>query len=325
MNRFLFFSLILLAAMLSLGLAGLWWLNRQQEPLRMDNEARAEATGRFIHLSVGTTHYQLLGPESGEMVVLVHGGMVAGMYAWKHNAEQLAELGYRVLLYDLYGRGYSDRVETDYNPGLFFGQFQELLDSLQIREPIYLAGLSLGSMVAIDFSRKHPGQVKKLMLISPAARGKFNLRPVLRYPLVAELLMTAWWRPRAINRQMEEFYRPQDFPDYRAALEKMAAYKGYKESNRSTWIHTLTYNMEAEIADLGQQGIPVCLILGEHDPYVAPDEARVYRELLPQLQVFHIAEAGHIVNFEKADTVNRIMEQFFTSIEEKEPLLSHEH
>lgn len=325
MKRLSFFKLgaILLVTVLSGLLLAYLFLDHQQEPYLMDADARAQAPGRFINLSMGPTHYQLLGPESGELVVLIHGGMVSGMYAWKYNAEKLAQEGYRVLLYDLYGRGYSERVQADYTPQLFFGQFRELLDSLQIHEPFNLAGLSLGSMVAIDFSQTHPQQVKNLVLISPAARGKFKLRPVLRFPLVSDLLMTAWWRPRAINNQMEEFYRPADFPGYRAELEKMAAYKGYKESNRSTWLHTLTYNMEAEIASIGQQGTPVCLILGKHDPYVAPDEAEVYQSYLPQLEIYQIGEAGHIVNFEKADTVNSIMDHFFSKTSyEQQPLLS---
>lgn len=327
MQRLSFFKLgaLLSGAVVVIMLVVYFLLDHQQEPLHMDARARSQAGGSFIDLSMGSTHYQLLGSETGELVVLIHGGMVSGMYAWKHNAKALAREGYQVLLYDLYGRGYSDRVEADYSPQLFFGQFRELIDSLDIHQPFYLAGLSLGSMVAIDYSHAHPQQVKKLVLISPAARGKFKLRPVLRYPLISELLMTAWWRPRAINRQMEEFYRPGDFSDYRAELEKMAGYKGYKASNRSTWLHTLSVNMETEIARIGRQGTPVCLILGKHDPYVAPDEAAVYQALLPQLETYHIEEAGHIVNFEKADTVNRIMSRFFSESLPGQPILSRGH
>lgn len=295
-------------------LVGLYfYLDTRQEPLSMNKEARAQAPGSFIQLSQGLTHYRLLGPADGELVILVHGGMVSGMQAWHKNHQALTGQGYQVLLYDLYGRGYSDRLEGEYTPEVFFRQFQELLEALSIQQPFYLAGLSLGSMVAINHSREHPEQVKSLLLISPAARGKFRLNPVLKVPLLAEFLLTTYWRPRTIGNQMNEFYRPHEFPDYRASLEQMVKYRGYKASNYSTWVHTLTYNMEPQLADIGRLGLPVMLILGAHDPYVAADEALTYQELIPGLEVKVVEEAGHVVNYEQPEKVNQLMIQFFSS------------
>lgn len=312
-KKMLKWGLLVLLGSLTL-LAGLYfYLDARQEPLSMNQEARVQAPGSFIQLSQGLTHYRLLGPANGELVVLIHGGMVSGMQAWQNNHQALTGQGYRVLLYDLYGRGYSDRLEDAYTPAVFFKQFQELLDALNIHQPFYLAGLSLGSMIAINHSREHPEQVKKLLLISPAARGKFKLNPALKVPLLAEFLLTTYWRPRTIGNQMNEFYRPERFPDYRAGLEQMVRYKGYKASNYSTWVHTLTYNMEPRIAEIGRQQTPVMLILGAHDPYVAPDEALTYQELIPGLKVKVIEEAGHIVNYEQPEKVNRLMIQFFSS------------
>lgn len=287
-------------------------LDRQQEPLHMDEEARKNAGGELTELSSGITHYRLEGPEDGELVVLIHGGMVSGMFAWEQNFRALTNNGFRVLMYDLYGRGYSDRPDENYTPSLLFAQFQELTDSLGIRKPFCLAGLSLGSMVAIDYTQRHPEEVKKLMLISPAARGKFKMRSVLKVPLLSDMLMTAYWYPRTVGNQMQEFYEPEKFPEYEAELREMIRYKGYKESNYSTWVHTLTYNMEPAIRQIGNEGTPVALVLGEQDPYVQPDEAISYRQLIPAIDVFTIPEAGHIVNFEKPEEVNRLMIRFFS-------------
>ena len=287
-------------------------MDSRQESDQMDQTARKDAPGKFIELKDGVTHYRLVGPEEGKLLVLIHGGMVSGMYAWEKNVDFLSRNGYKVLMYDLYGRGYSDRIEGEYRPDLFFRQFEELLDSLQIQEPFYLAGLSLGSMPAIEFTRTNPEQVKKLMLISPAARGKFKVHPVLEVPLLSNLLMTAYWFPRTVDNQMQEFYRPEKFPEYEAELRKMIRFKGYKSSNYSTWLNTLTFNMEPQIKEVGDTGTPVALVLGTHDPYVQPDEALVYQQLIPAIQVFKIPEAGHIVNFERAEQVNQLMLRFFS-------------
>ena len=290
-------------------------LDRQQEPLIMDSNARQEAPGDFMALSHGPTHYCLLGPAEGELVVLIHGGMVSGMFAWEKNYEALVKNGYRVLMYDLYGRGYSERVEVPYTPQLFFRQFQELLDSLNIEEPFYLAGLSLGSMPAIDYTARYPEQVKKLMLVSPAARGLFRLHPLLEIPLLSDFLMTVYWQPRAIDQQMKEFYRPEAFPEYREELEKMVPYRGYKDSNYSTWIHTLTHSMEPAMEQIGKQDIPVVLVLGAHDPYMDINETKIYHELIPQLEIHIFNKAGHVVNFEMAEAVNNLMLKFFKPVD----------
>ena len=294
-------------------LAGLYvYLDAQQEPLQMNEQARAHAPGQFVQLSRGVTHYRMLGPKTGELLVLIHGGMVSGMHAWEPNQHFLAAQGYRVLMYDLYGRGYSDRIKGKYTPELLFQQFEELLTALKIQKPFYLAGLSLGSMVAINHTRRNPGQVKKLMLISPAARGKFALHPALKVPVLSDFLLTTYWRPQAIQSQMNEFYQPEKFPEYRTRLEKMARYRGYKAANYSTWLHTLTYNMDGPLAEIGAQGTPVLLLLGAHDPYLNADEALAYKNLIPGLKVKEIAHAGHIVNYEQAAAVNQLMLDFFS-------------
>lgn len=292
-----------------------YFLDRQQEPYQMDEDSRRNAPGNFVNLSHGITHYRLEGPEDGDLVVLIHGGMVSGMFAWEKNYSYLAEKGFRVLMYDLYGRGYSQRIKEDYTPALFFNQFEELLDSLQIQQSFSIAGLSLGSMVAIHYTQQNPQEVKKLMLLSPAARGKFKVQPVLRVPVLNKLLMTAYWYPRTVNKQMQEFYQPQHFSDYEEKLREMIRYKGYKSSNYSTWLHTLTYDMESAIKEIGNSGTPTSLVLGEHDPYVQPDEAITYKQLIPAIEVYTIPEAGHVVNFEKSDSVNQLMVQFFSGQE----------
>src|SRR5271168_5083920 len=69
---------------------------------------RRKATGSFVHLSDGLTHYELAGTESGRTVVLIH-RFSAPYYLWDHTFDPVVKAGFRVLRYDLYGRGFSDR------------------------------------------------------------------------------------------------------------------------------------------------------------------------------------------------------------------------
>ncbi len=99
----------------------------------LDDKARSVSPGDFVQLSQGYVHYQLEGPETGETVVLVH-GFSAPMFIWERTVPALTKAGFRVLSYDLYGRGYSDRPDVAYDKDLFDTQLLELLDALDIRE-----------------------------------------------------------------------------------------------------------------------------------------------------------------------------------------------
>ena len=49
------------------------WFYFDEENKQLNAEVRAQFDERFIDLPAGTVHYELAGPENGEVVVLVHG------------------------------------------------------------------------------------------------------------------------------------------------------------------------------------------------------------------------------------------------------------
>lgn len=57
-------------------------------------------------------------------------------------ALKLADNGYHVLLYDLYGRGYSDAPSTTYTAGLYATQLALLMQHLKW-EKAQIAGVSM--------------------------------------------------------------------------------------------------------------------------------------------------------------------------------------
>ena len=77
----------------------------------MDAQARADAPGEFASLSNGITHFQFHGPVDGPLVVCVH-GLTTPSFVYEGLAKRLVERGHRVLVYDHYGRGYSEEIST---------------------------------------------------------------------------------------------------------------------------------------------------------------------------------------------------------------------
>ena len=77
---------------------------------RMNDSARKTATGQFATLSQGVTHFEWFGPQRGAIIVCVH-GLTTPSFVWRGLTRGLAIMGYRVLTYDLFGRGYSDKAK----------------------------------------------------------------------------------------------------------------------------------------------------------------------------------------------------------------------
>ena len=135
--------------------------------IKLDAQSRANLPGEFVELADGVVHYEVGGPVDGQKVVLVH-GFTTPYFMWDNNFDELTGAGFRVLQYDLYGRGYSDRPHLVYGLDLYDRQLLNLLDALNFNEPVDLVGLSMGGPITGTFTDRHPRRVRKLTLLAPA-------------------------------------------------------------------------------------------------------------------------------------------------------------
>ena len=94
------YLLLTLAALIAY-YAGVVYLGETRD---LDNVARGEAPGDYVKLDHGWVHYEILGPLDGSLVLLVHGFSVP-CYIWDPIIHALTSAGFRVLRFDLYGRG----------------------------------------------------------------------------------------------------------------------------------------------------------------------------------------------------------------------------
>jgi len=114
-----------------------YYVYANPERLTLNDQGRAEVAGQYVALSAGITHYELAGPDTGRVAVLVHGFSVPA-YIWDSTSRALALAGHKVIRYDLFGRGWSDRPDGAYDGAFYDAQLNELLDSLQVAGPVDL-------------------------------------------------------------------------------------------------------------------------------------------------------------------------------------------
>jgi pimeloyl-ACP methyl ester carboxylesterase len=127
------------------------------------------------------------GPVKGPAIVCVH-GLTANHTCWASVADLLSP-AYRLIAYDLRGRGESDKPDKGYSLALHNEDLEGLLDHFGLKKTV-LVGHSLGAHIALRFAATHPERVSKLVLVD----GGIDVR--------AEVLDSL--RP-AINRLGVEF------------------------------------------------------------------------------------------------------------------------
>ena len=72
-------------------------------------EFREDSVYDTAVLSDGTTAFRDLGPREAPVLVIIHGATL-GSVAYEEYYEPFLQGGYRVVAYDEYGRGFSDRI-----------------------------------------------------------------------------------------------------------------------------------------------------------------------------------------------------------------------
>lgn len=159
--------LLVLAA---LAVIAIWPFLREAMRKPMDAAARRDAPGEFVKLSQGLTHYRWIGPARGPVAVCVH-GLTTPSLVWEAVAQGLARMGYRVLVYDLYGRGYSDRVAGVQDQDFFIRQLDDLLEAQGLGDDLTLLGYSMGGAIVSAFTARNPGRVRRVILLAPAGMG----------------------------------------------------------------------------------------------------------------------------------------------------------
>lgn len=271
----------------------------------LDAAARASAPGAFVDLSDGITHYELGGPENGPVVILVHGFSVP-YYIWDTTFAALTDSGFRVLRYDLYGRGYSDRPRTRYDGALFERQIVELIEALELREPLDIVGLSMGGAVVVRFVANQRQRIRRAVLIDPVHRGWGTPelpRPIGNYVLAVSMM------PGIAEGQLADFAHPENYPTWVDRYRVQMQYHGFRRAIISTLYDFGPEDHFSWYSDVQELGVPTMLIWGEQDQTLPIAGADEIREVL-EVDYLPVPDAGHLPHIEQADTVNPAIAEF---------------
>ena len=279
----------------------------------LDESTRKEAGDSFIKLKDGTTHYELSGPENGEPIVLVHGFSVP-YFIFDPTFDFLTKAGFRVLRYDLIGRGYSDRPKTAYKIDLFVRQLRDLLEALNLPQ-VNLLGLSLGGPITASFIDQNPQVVDKFILIDPAGAKRVTLSLLLeavKLPIFGELALGLFGSGSMVKGIASDMFDPELVEHFQAQYKIQMQYKGFKYAILSTMRNRMLESFAETYARVGKLKKPTLLIWGKNDTTVPFKNSAEILKAIPHAEFHPIENCGHIPHYEKPEIVNKVLLEFLS-------------
>ncbi len=267
------------------------------ELLRRPTSARrmASAPGEIAHLPQGPTHYRWSGPEDGPVIVCIH-GLSTPSYIFAATERSLASLGFHVLTYDLYGRGYSARARGRQNAAFFTAQLRNLLKHQEINGPISLLGFSMGGQIAATFAAKDNFEIDAMILVAPAGLGHGDAtgRSALWTAPVIGDWMTRIAGGIALRRELVEHRSIATvMPDLEDRQADETRLRGFLPALLSSRRHLLGRSALADLKRIALVETPLLAIWGTEDPVIPLSAMGHLARANPDAHHVQIRGAGH--------------------------------
>ncbi len=248
----------------------------------------------YCTINRGTLYYEIHG--EGEPLLLI-AGLASDVQSWITVKKPLASR-YKLILFDNRGVG-----RTTFTPGtISIEQMTEdvvrLLEHLEIKQT-HVLGHSMGGMVAMNLSLKHPELVKKSVLAATSA--KVNMRNTMQFRDWATFLKE--------EMDMDLWFKNLFYWLYSDALfEKTSTIAAYLigSLNYPYPIIYESFNQQVEAAigfdftqNLSRITVPTLVLLAEDDKIFPVRQSSTTLGQIPQVSLKTIAEAGHSLHIEQ--------------------------
>ena len=240
-------------------------------------------------------HFEVHG--SGPTVLLTN-GFSGTTRTFSVQAEAMAD-NYQVVLWDMRGHGQTECPDDQsaYGQDITVADMVAILDELEIDQAI-IAGHSLGGFISLRFNVMHSDRVRALILQgcgpgyrSDTSRTKWNERVDGRARTILDEGYKALGGAAEVPVSLQ-----------RSSQELAYAAKG------------ILAQVDAKVIDsLPQISVPTLVIIGEGDDYYLQG-SNYMASRIPNADHIVVPNAGHGVNVDQPDIVNKSIAEFLTKV-----------
>lgn len=226
------------------------------------------------------------GASDAPRLVLLH-GFLLDHTMWLRVASTLAPT-FHVVLPDLRGHGRSDATTTADSIATYAEDLRDVISTVSPASPVVLGGHSMGGIVAMEFVRRHPERVSRLILCGARPNGETEAG---RHRWEALIAVARREGPAAAT----------------ALMESLVFADGCDSAMRSIWFQRMRQNSLAGLI-AGARALqdrpdqwealkairaPTLLLFGAEDQATPPDLGGAMAGVMADARLVTIAGAGH--------------------------------
>jgi len=241
---------------------------------------------------------------TGPPLLLLHG--LAGSWRyWRRGLEGLRER-YTVYIPDLIGFGRSPKPRGDYSIAMHVEALTRLLERIDVE--VVLAGHSMGSIVALGLYARHPGRVRRVILVGlPYFPTPETARTHLaRQSLMNRMTIERSWLAQGMCYMKDIMALPVFAPLMRMPVDLYRDYwkHTWNSMSRSLFRTLLASDVVGLLGDVDRT--KVTLVHGTGDPSAPIEYVRGLVERFPDLALREV-NGGHHLYLSHPRLLNRLI------------------
>jgi len=302
-------------------------------------------------------HYERRGdPHATSRILCLHGFGV-GSFQFRAQLEGLSGDTTCVYALDFCGQGSSwpplDAAPSDsdgfsYSLDAWVEQVEHFLNTCVggSRGPVYLAGNSLGGLVAINVAAKNPALVSGLVLLNatpfwgfvPASTTTSTSDPATRIAAEMVAAVLPWngalpaprWLMRVITPYWEIFRAPGSIRTLLALVYVddatlddelvMNIRRPTDHPVASSTFASVLWSPKPKVSyndalkSVREAGVPVALVYGRDDPWVTPLWGQRLKRRVPGAAYYEVTNCGHCPHHEAPEVINEIIKGWIRAV-----------
>lgn len=266
--------------------------------------------GQHANLSEGMRiHYHDIGDDAAPVVLFLQGSGpgASGWSNFQFNVDAFTDAGYRCVVPDLPGFGFSSKpTDIDYHLDLFCRYMFELLDDLGV-EQCAIVGNSLGGAIALGMALARPARVSALILMAP---GGLEEREAY-FAMPAMSLMTQVFSGGVNRESLAEFVRSGLVHDGSKVSDALMdqRWEVYQQQNDRVMKTMVVPNMSER---LGEIRCPVLVFWGANEKMMPETGFRTLARGIEDVRLVMVSRCGHWVMLEHPRLFNRTSIDFLS-------------
>ena len=250
----------------------------------------------------------------GPVVLWLHGSGpgASGHSNFKGNYPALAEQGFRCIVLDIVGFGFSDKPESEiYTLDFFVECVAQSLDALGI-DSCAVVGNSLGGAIAIGLALAQPERVEKLILMAPG--GLSSMEEYGQMPGMQRMFQVYGSGEPVTHEVMKELFAFGLMHDPAFATDELVAERMQVMGLMNGQV--MSSMQIPELTErLGELQCPVLGFWGTNERMMPDSGILNFAKNCQRLRLILVSECGHWVMVEHEAMFNKACGEFLSGVE----------